>query len=298
MTQDPNSKRAKLADAKWSDLKAEMRQVMVELAQQERTITYAELCAAHDADYVNHVLALAGTYASLDAETHLGPRSVEAARHAAGACLSLIEALISGAARRGFALVRPPGHHASAQAGSGFCVFNNIAIAACQALRRGVSRVLVVDWDVHHGNGTQAIFYERSDVYFCDVHQDGLWPDTGAATETGAGAGLGYTRNIPLMPLSSDDDYLRALEKELPRIGESYRPELLLVSCGFDAHAEDPEGGMALSADGYARLTRLVRSIADRHAGGRLGLILEGGYLLSALPSCAAATLMALSENG
>ena len=262
-----------------------------------RAATYDELIAAHDADYVKRVLALSEKSASLDEETHLGPRSVDAARHAAGACLWLIDALLDGNARRGFALVRPPGHHASARAGGGFCVFNNIAIAACAALRRGLSRVLIVDWDVHHGNGTQAIFYERSDVYFFDVHQDGLYPDTGAATETGEGAGRGYTRNIPLMPLSSDDDYLRVLEKELPPICDSYRPQIILVSCGFDAHEGDSEGGMSLSADGYAQMTRLVQRLADRHAQGRLGLILEGGYSLSALPACAAATLFALSEN-
>jgi acetoin utilization deacetylase AcuC-like enzyme len=287
-----SARRLAVIEAALRELPAGVRAVTT-----NRAATEEELGAAHDAEYVHKVLALRGQRASLDHETHLGPRSVDAARHAAGACLSLAEALLDGSARRGVALVRPPGHHASARAGSGFCIFNNIAIAACAALKKGLSRVLIVDWDVHHGNGTQAIFYDRREVFFFDVHQDGLYPETGAAHEIGAGAGRGYTKNLPLMPLMADDEFLREVQQSLVPAADYFRPQLVLVSCGFDAHAEDPEGGMALSADGFARLTTLVRGLADHHCAGRLGLILEGGYALSALPECARATLLALSQD-
>jgi acetoin utilization deacetylase AcuC-like enzyme len=259
-----------------------------------RAARFEDLIAAHDAGYVNHLLSLRGASGFIDFETPIGPQSIDAALHAAGAGLTLVDALIDGAARRGMALVRPPGHHAFRDRGGGFCVFNNIAVACFHALRRGVSRVLIVDWDVHHGNGTQAIFYDRRDVFFFDVHQEGLYPDSGSADERGLGEGLHYTRNLPLMPLSSDDEYLRAIDAELAPIAESYRPELILVSCGFDALDGDPEGGMALSANGFARLTTLTTALAERFCAGRIGLFLEGGYHRSELAQCVRTTALAL----
>jgi acetoin utilization deacetylase AcuC-like enzyme len=268
----------------------------IRLIVPQRAARRDELELAHAPQYVAEILALSGTPVKLDPETPLSVHSVDAARHAAGAGLAMIDAILDGTTQRGFALLRPPGHHAGRTRGGGFCVFNNIAIAASYARRRGVARTLIIDWDVHHGNGTQDIFYERDDVFFFDVHQDGLYPDTGSAEERGAGAGLGFTKNLPLLPLSGDDEYVAALERELPPVAASYRPELVLVSCGFDAHAADIEAGMSLSAAGFGRLAAIARRLADRYAGGRLGLFLEGGYLISALPACISATIAAIHE--
>ena len=259
-----------------------------------RVARIEEVLAAHDARYVDQVFALRGQSGSLDAETPIGPRSIDAALHAAGVALQLVDALLDGTARRGFALVRPPGHHAHRDHGGGFCIFNNMAIAAQHARRRGISRLLIVDWDVHHGNGTQEIFYNRRDVFFFDVHQEGLYPESGSIEERGVGDGLGFTHNVPLMPLSEDEEYLRALQTDLLPVAESFQPELILVSCGFDALADDPEGGMALTKDAFARMTTLVTELAERFCAGRIGLILEGGYQLAQLAPAVRATIEAL----
>lgn len=268
-----------------------------ELITTNRIATREELELAHDPSYVTELLSRSGESFLLDHETPISTHSIESARHAAGAGLTMIDAILDGKIRRGFALIRPPGHHANRQRGGGFCIFNNIAIATNYAQKRGISRTLIIDWDVHHGNGTQAIFYDRRDVFFFDVHQDGLYPETGNVEERGVGEGLGFTRNLPLIPLSNDDDYIRAVQSELPQIAASYQPQLVLVSCGFDAHAGDPEGGMSLSATGFARLAAIAKGLADRYCEGRLALFLEGGYLVSALPWCVHATLAALQES-
>jgi acetoin utilization deacetylase AcuC-like enzyme len=241
---------------------------------------------AHSKEYVRSILGLRGTEALLDDDTFLRAGSTDAALSAAGTGIDLVDHILDGRAKNGFALLRPPGHHATRDAAGGFCIFNNIAIAAEHARRRGISRVLILDWDVHHGNGTQSIFLARPDVMFVDFHQDDLLPDGGYTTDIGVGPGLGCTLNLPLPSGCNDADYLHAAERLLLEVARIYQPELVLVSCGFDAHVGDPLGGMDLSTEGFAALTTCVLEIAERWAASRLAMFLEGGYELSTIGPC------------
>jgi acetoin utilization deacetylase AcuC-like enzyme len=246
----------------------------------------------HDPAYVRWVESFRGRSARLDVDTAVSPGSVEAAWRAAGAAVEAIDAVVSGSARRAFALVRPPGHHAERAAAMGFCLFNNVAVGASHAAaRRGCRRVLIVDWDVHHGNGTQHSFETRPDVLYFSTHRYPFYPGTGALHETGAGEGEGFTVNVPLPAGSGDGEYEAIFRRVLAPVSDAFAPDLVLVSAGFDAHRDDPMGGMAMTASGFASLCGIVRGIADGHAGGRLVLVLEGGYDLEALAeSCAACT--------
>ena len=244
-----------------------------------RLATQEELSLVHHPAYVDYVLSLDGQRADLDRETPLTAGSVKAARAAAGLGLELVEQVLDGKVQNGFALVRPPGHHAIADAGMGFCVFNNIAIAARKALSRGLKRILILDWDVHHGNGTQAAFYSDDTVFQIDLHQDNLFPkNSGLLSETGSGKGVGYTANIPLPDSCRDADYLYVFEKIVKPLARQYRPELILVSAGFDAHESDPLGSMLLTTHGYGLLTKNIKSLAYELCGGKLAFFLEGGY--------------------
>lgn len=249
----------------------------------------------HTHKYVTHVEAQRGRYAELDLDTPLSPGSVDAAYLAAGAAIGAVDAVVADPRRKAFALVRPPGHHAEADRGMGFCVFNNIAIAAAYATDvLGLKRVLILDWDVHHGNGTQSSFFHRSDVLVFNIHRAPFYPGTGAVDEVGKGEGEGFTVNAPLPATLGDGDYHLIFSELLVPIAESYRPELVLVSAGFDAHREDPLGGMCLSDDGYASLCGIALKIANRHAQGRIALVLEGGYNLNALGRSTRACLQVL----
>ncbi len=229
--------------------------------------TREQVARVHDPMYVDAVDALRGQYAVLDGDTFTSPRTVEAAWLAAGAAIEAVEAVVRGEARRAFALVRPPGHHAERDHAMGFCFFNNIAIAAAHARESlGCERVLIVDWDVHHGNGTQHTFEERRDVLVFNTHQFPLYPGTGGAPETGRGEGDGFTVNVPLPRGSGDADYAAVYEQLLIPIAEAYRPDLVLVSAGFDAHRDDPLSDMAVTEErvrapvrGGARDRRWVR---------------------------------------
>jgi acetoin utilization deacetylase AcuC-like enzyme len=245
--------------------------------------TAEALARVHAEPYVRAVLGLAGQEGQLDADTAISPRSIEAAQLAAGAAIEGVRRVLSGEATSAFALVRPPGHHAEATRPMGFCLFNNVAVAAAEAHARGMQRVLIVDWDVHHGNGTQHSFYSRSDVLFMSTHQWPFYPGTGSETETGRGEGEGYTVNVPLAAGCGDGDYAAVFAEALLPIADAYRPQLVLVSAGFDAHRSDPLGGMSVSDEGFAALCGAVKQIADRHCPGRLVLTLEGGYDLGAL---------------
>ena len=266
-----------------------------------RAVVAADLGLAHEAAYValaeREILSDAGQLSTGD--TVVSPHSWEAALKAAGSGLAAVDAIVAGGkAARAFCVVRPPGHHADASRGMGFCIFNNIALAARHAQRRhGIGRVLIVDWDVHHGNGTQDIFYEDGSVFFFSTHQSPWYPGTGRAEEIGAGAGQGTTLNCPLPAFSGRKEILACFEEKLVPAMEKFRPEFVFISAGFDARMEDPLGHFLLTDEDFADLTRLVAEIATRHAGGRIVSMLEGGYNLSGLASAVVAHVTALLED-
>jgi acetoin utilization deacetylase AcuC-like enzyme len=217
---------------------------------------------------------------------------------AAGGLLELIKVVMQGKLNNGFALVRPPGHHAERDRAMGFCLFNNIAIGAKYALRNfSLQRILIVDWDVHHGNGTQNSFYEDSQVLYFSVHRYGFfYPGTGGATEVGKGKGEGFTVNVPLSTGAGDTDYGNIFERFLKPIALEYQPQLILVSAGFDTHYNDPLGGMDVSEKGYARMTQILMEIAGATAQGKLVLVLEGGYNVTSQRRSVKAVLEELSQ--
>lgn len=243
-----------------------------------RAATRVELERVHDPAYLAHLEHLRGLAPHAYEVRSILPGSLAPVLLAAGAGIEGVELLLSGKARHVFCAVEPPGHHAERSRGMGFCAVNNVAVAAHHALELGCERVLVVDWDVHHGNGTQHAFEERRDVLFFDCHQEGIFPESGHSSEAGRGEGAGYTVNVPLPAGLGDADYAAVFKQILEPVADRYRPDLVLVSAGFDAHGDDPLGGMQLSAGGFAWMCAVVRRIAERHAGGRLMLMLEGGY--------------------
>ncbi|MBI3020692.1 MAG: histone deacetylase [Candidatus Omnitrophica bacterium] len=232
---------------------------------------------------------------ALDPDTIASPGSWEAALRAVGAVTTAIDQLLDGSLNAAFCAVRPPGHHALADRATGFCLFNNVAIGARYAQRRHrLARILIVDWDVHHGNGTQAIFYDDPSVFYFSTHQFPFYPGTGARQEIGRGAGAGWTLNVPLPQGSGDAELLRAFQEELVPKALTFAPELVLISAGFDAHRDDPLAGLAATETGYAELTRIVRGIVDRSCRGRIVSVLEGGYDLRALGASVEAHLREL----
>lgn len=239
-----------------------------------------ELALIHSAAYIDSVAATAGRpYTPLDPDTATTAESFAAARLAAGGLLSAIDSVVSGAVDNAFALIRPPGHHAEANAAMGFCLFNNVAIGAMHAIKkRHMERVLIVDWDLHHGNGTQHSFYDDNRVLYFSTHQYPYYPGTGALEENGRGAGLGFTINVPLRPGAGNARYLNIFRKILQPVALQFKPELVLVSAGFDIYKQDPLGGMEVTPEGFACLTRVLLDIADACCGGRLVMTLEGGY--------------------
>jgi acetoin utilization deacetylase AcuC-like enzyme len=254
------------------------------------------IARVHGQAHVQRIHALRDDSAVLDPDTRMSPGSVRAALLAAGAALDGVDAICSDEVDSAFAFVRPPGHHAERDRAMGFCLFNNVAIAAAHArAEHGCERVLIVDWDVHHGNGTQAIFYDDPGVLFFSTHQYPFYPGTGSVAEVGRGPGHGYTVNCPLSPDAGDGDVLYAFESLLRPIADAYRPDLVLVSAGFDAHRDDPLGNLAMSEDGFADLCGVVQAVARQHAQGRLMLLLEGGYDLDGLARSAHACARVLA---
>jgi len=246
--------------------------------------TYEQLCRSHPAEYVELVTRMRGKHARFDADTIASPGTVDAAYASAGAAVHAVNAVYSGAARNAFALVRPPGHHAEPARAMGFCFFNNISIAAEHARAvHGAERVLILDWDFHHGNGTQHAFCDRRDVLVLNSHRWPFFPGTGAVHEVGHGAGEGYTVNVPMPGGMVDADFALAFGELAVPIAEAFRPDLVLVSAGFDTHRDDPLGDMRATDDGYAELTGIAQRIAESCCDGRLALILEGGYDLPGL---------------
>jgi acetoin utilization deacetylase AcuC-like enzyme len=219
----------------------------------------------------------------LDPDTSAVCESWNAAQKAAGAVILGVRNVLGGVWNRAFCSVRPPGHHAPANRAMGFCLFNNVAIGAQDALNSGLKRAAILDWDVHHGNGTQSIFWERRDVFYASWHQYPFYPGTGAANETGIGDGLGTTLNCPLPARSGDAEYLHAWRERIRPALEEYKPEMLILSAGFDADARDPLAGLTVTASGFEKLSREIIEWADRSCNGRVVSVLEGGYNLSAL---------------
>jgi acetoin utilization deacetylase AcuC-like enzyme len=262
-----------------------------------RAATEEELLLCHTAEYLRTAKhdVLSGRPSLTTGDTDITPNSWDVAAQAVGGVLNAVDAVATGTVRNAFCAVRPPGHHASAGRGMGFCFFNNAALAARWAQRRhGLERVLIVDWDVHHGNGTEDIFYSDPTVFYFSTHQWPLYPGTGRADETGEGAGVGATMNFPFPAGSGREEILGAVEASLAPAAERFRPDLLVISAGFDSRLGDPLGRFTLTDRDFADLTRAVVEIAARHAGGRVVSVLEGGYNLDGLASAAAAHVEAL----
>jgi acetoin utilization deacetylase AcuC-like enzyme len=259
-----------------------------------RAATDAELLRVHTDAHVRSVAKTDGRTAFFDADTQAGPRTYQAALHAAGAVVDAVIAVLDGRLDRAFCLSRPPGHHAESERVMGFCYFNNVAVAAAEALARGVTRVLIVDFDVHHGNGTQEIFYADPRVLYVSSHQFPFYPGTGMQIQQGAGPGRGFTSNLPMPAGSTDADYLRVHREIVLPMARAFDPELVLVSAGFDAFGGDPLAGMALTADGYGALAGICLEAAAGAANGRAVFALEGGYDLDGLASSGAAVTRVL----
>jgi acetoin utilization deacetylase AcuC-like enzyme len=263
-----------------------------------RSATQAELGAVHTPELREALLRHAGQPAVIDADTVTSADSYDAAVLAAGASVQAVEEVWAGRARNAFALVRPPGHHAEPGQSMGFCLFNNVAIAAEAGRRLGAERVLVLDWDVHHGNGTQAAFWRRRDVLYQSVHQFPYYPGTGAPHEVGEGEGEGYTLNVGLPGGASDADYGMLFEELFLPVAQAYRPQLILVSAGFDPHRNDPIGGMMLTERGFAAMCSAMRALAESVCDGKLVLLLEGGYSLEGLSQSVHACVEVLTGRG
>ena len=263
-----------------------------------RVATDEELLRCHDQRVVTHIAQTCQTApAALDADTVVSRDSERVARLAAGGACRAIDAVVSAEASSAFVACRPPGHHATIGRAMGFCLFNNIAIATryAQAKYPEVKKILIVDFDVHHGNGTQEIFYQDPTVYYYSLHQYPWYPGTGAAAERGGGEGEGYTLNVPVPAATPAAEYMRRFEQGLETIMKSFSPDLVLVSAGFDAHVADPLGHLMLSDEEYTRMTKRLKELARASGGGRLVSCLEGGYNLRTLGATVRAHVTALA---
>jgi acetoin utilization deacetylase AcuC-like enzyme len=258
-----------------------------------------ELALVHSRSHIDTIRALCEAGGGqIDEDTLVGPASYEAALHAAGGACTMVRKLVARPDTPGFCALRPAGHHADQDRAMGFCLFNNVAVAAELAIcELGLRRVMIIDWDVHHGNGTAEIFRRRPDVLVASIHQSGLFPRTGALTDAGSREGHGYTVNIPVPRGSGEEVWLSVLEHIIVPIGHEYRPELVLISAGFDAHRDDPLGDCLLDAESFGAMARHVRDLASE-LEVPLGAVLEGGYDLGALGNSVVATIAALGGVG
>ena len=258
--------------------------------------TRERLERVHEPGHMDRVAAVAQSGGGmLDPDTVVSPASFDVAVLAAGAACDAVDRVLAGEAKTSLCLVRPPSHHALPERAMGFCLFNNIAVAARVATEEhGLDRVLIVDWDVHHGNGTQEVFYSDGRVGFFSAHRWPFYPGTGAADETGAGDGLGTTRNLPIAFGTPRERYRELFQRDLDAFAAKVRPQLVLISAGFDAHRTDPVGSLGLEVEDFAELTKMVLNIAAAHADGRVVSILEGGYNPPVLAQCVEAHLRGL----
>jgi acetoin utilization deacetylase AcuC-like enzyme len=253
--------------------------------------------AVHEEGYVEAVRSTSASRGSLDDETVLSPGSYHASLHAAGGACAMVDALLAGEARAAFCGTRPPGHHARSATTSGFCLFNNVAVAARHALdARGARRVFIFDWDVHHGDGTNDIFRTSDAVLFASIHQSGTFPGTGPLHDVGSGAGEGFSINLPVPARSDEDAWVSLLEHIAVPAALEFGPDLVLISAGYDAHRDDVQGGCELEAGSFAEMARHLRALGEE-VGAPVGVVLEGGYALDALAASVAATLEALAGD-
>jgi acetoin utilization deacetylase AcuC-like enzyme len=261
----------------------EMKGKFVEV--QPRMATQEELEFIHGPRYIQLVASTASRdYAMLDPDTYACPKSYETAKLAAGGVLAAVDQVLEGEVNNAFAFIRPPGHHAEANRAMGFCLFNNVAVAAAYAIKKyRIQKVLIIDWDLHHGNGTQHSFYERADVLYFSTHQFPYYPGTGYVNEVGNGDGKGFTVNVPLAPGPGDAEYMQIFEEILEPIAIEYKPDLVFVSAGFDIYYEDPLGGMQVTPAGFANLAKIVLEFAQETCQGKVVFLLEGGYHLDGL---------------
>jgi acetoin utilization deacetylase AcuC-like enzyme len=264
-----------------------------------RPATHEELAWIHSQSHIQRVAATDGKpHASLDPDTQTTPRSYEAAKLAAGGLFSLIDKIFDGTVQNGFALVRPPGHHAERDRAMGFCLFNNVALGACYAMNTySVNKVLIADWDIHHGNATQNSFYGDPRVLYFSTHRFPYYPGSGNITEVGRGQGKGFTVNVPLSPGHGDMEFYQIFKQILAPIARAFEPELILVSAGFDTYVDDPLGGMRVTPKGYGALTRIMMDLAESYCSARLAMTLEGGYHLAGLRESTKAVLKELVHD-
>jgi acetoin utilization deacetylase AcuC-like enzyme len=264
-----------------------------------RAAALEEIALVHDPDYIETVARTAALERfDFDPDTHSSRESYRTALLAAGGVLTAVEAVLDSEAENAFAIVRPPGHHALPNRAMGFCFFNNVAVAAAWLVRvKGLDRVLIVDWDVHHGNGSQEIFYESPQVLYISTHQYPHYPGTGSMNEQGAGCGEGFTVNAPMPAECGDDEYLRVFDNLIAPIARRFKPEFILVSSGFDSHFRDPLASMRVTEDGFAAMCRRVKALAAELCAGRLVAALEGGYDLEALAGSTRAVLEELGRE-
>jgi acetoin utilization deacetylase AcuC-like enzyme len=264
-------------------------------AEPARSATDDELTRVHPIAFIRRIeAACAAGGGWLDADTMVGPRSADAARRAAGATVDAVSAAVTGEASLAFAVVRPPGHHAARERAAGFCLFNNVAVAAEAARANGVARLAILDWDVHHGDGTQAIYDGDRDLFYASTHEWGIYPGTGAATETGIGGATGTKRNRPLAPGAGDREFVAAWVDDLLPAVVGFRPQAIVISAGYDAHADDPLARLNVTADGYRAVAEATGAAARTCGVPGVALTLEGGYDLDALRASAAATVEGL----
>ncbi len=263
-----------------------------------RPASFEELARVHEEGYIRRIAGTQGhELTMLDPDTGATAESYAAALQAAGGTIEAVRSVLEGG-HSAFAFVRPPGHHAEAGRAMGFCLFNNVAVAACQALEvHGLERVLILDWDIHHGNGTMHSFYDSKQVLYFSVHQYPHYPGTGGIGDIGVEEGQGYTVNVPLPGGQGDAEYLRIFQRVFLPIAREYRPDLILVSAGFDAHRDDPLANMNLSSSCFGAMTALLRGLAGECCRAGLVLVLEGGYSLKALSEGVSEVLGALLDN-
>lgn len=264
-----------------------------------RRASIDEIACIHSREYIESVRELAeqgGGY--LDGDTPVSEKSYEVALYAAGGVLAAIDKVIGSPKSNALCLVRPPGHHARPEHGMGFCLFNNVAVAARYAQKKhGIKKIAIIDWDLHHGNGTQEAFWADDTVLFCSLHRYPYYPGSGSGQETGSGKGAGFTINIPLAGYDSNKEYLDKFARLMTDIVSPFRPDFIFISAGFDGYKNDPLGGLGLEISDYAELTKKVRAVADETCQGRIVSTLEGGYNIQELPLCIESHLLGLSNG-